>query len=100
MLKALLAATLLAFVGPAMADAVAYIPNKEGGLIVLRADRCTQQWASLPTRRAAYVVNKDGSIQTPGCWTYDNTHVHMRWKGFKQTVAYPIALLRPVGKAL
>lgn len=65
-------------------NAVAEMPNKAGGKIILTESPCPNR-----TSRIAYSTKPDSPTMT-GCWAYDELFIHIRWDHDGQISSFPI----------
>lgn len=72
-MKYLFGFALLAFCLTAQAKAVAELPNKGGGKIIITDEACRQQGYKL-----AY-TQMNGAPTMLGCWGMDNKFIHIMW---------------------
>lgn len=73
--------TSLAHAGP---NAIAEMPNKAGGKIILTESLCPNK-----TSRIAYSTKPDFPTMT-GCWSWDELFIHIRWDIDGNISSFPI----------
>ena len=73
------------------ADAIAEMPNKAGGKIVLTDEVCRHEGKSYDSLNRAYNYSQEG-YTSEGCFKVEDSTVVVVWKtGDGRTMRYPIA---------